>query len=372
MTPRARRRRTRPGGSGRPARPSASDGSSARGSVPCTRSHPCPSRSRRSAPRQSRAERHTDPPAEQPAGAAGIAAGLQSRAERLVGAVLEGAEFSSESRPGPAELVELAVNVLRAAATAAGVPAEEVERQVAEALAYLRRRLTGDYVVDEFGFDEDYTVNVHLPAAAAALPEVVPGRGARHREHPRRGRRPRRGQPLRHHRDGLAHDPGRRLRRAPERTGTCGCSAPTSSSRCPSSARWPAAPARPWRPTPTPSGCSQTARSSASGPRASRASASRSASATSCSASAAAVSSRRPCAPACPIVPVLDRRGRGDLPDPRQHADRRPAARACPTPRSRRPSRCSGRSGMVPLPSKWLIEFGPPIETTELRPRGGR
>ena len=92
-----------------------------------------------------------------------LTSGLQSRAERLVGAVLEAAEFSSEARPGPAELVDLAINVLRAAATSAGLPAEEVERQVAEALAYLRRRLTGDYVVDEFGFDEDYTVNVHLP-----------------------------------------------------------------------------------------------------------------------------------------------------------------------------------------------------------------
>jgi 1-acyl-sn-glycerol-3-phosphate acyltransferase len=89
--------------------------------------------------------------------------GLQSKAEKLVGAVLEAAEFSSESRPGPAELVELAVNVLRAAATSAGLPAEDVERQVAETLAYVRRRLTGDYTVDEFGFDEDYTVHVHLP-----------------------------------------------------------------------------------------------------------------------------------------------------------------------------------------------------------------
>ena len=96
-----------------------------------------------------------------------LTSGLQSRAEKLVGAVLEGAEFSSESRPGPTELVELAVNVLRAAATSAGVPAEEAERQVAETLAYLRRRLTGDYVVDEFGFDEDYTEQ-RLPAAAAA------------------------------------------------------------------------------------------------------------------------------------------------------------------------------------------------------------
>jgi 1-acyl-sn-glycerol-3-phosphate acyltransferase len=103
-----------------------------------------------------------------PAGAGGgweqaLTSGLHSRAERLVGAVLEAAEFSSEARPGPAELVDLAINVLRAAATSAGLPAEEVERQVADALAYLRRRLTGDYVVDEFGFDEDYTVNVHLP-----------------------------------------------------------------------------------------------------------------------------------------------------------------------------------------------------------------
>jgi 1-acyl-sn-glycerol-3-phosphate acyltransferase len=86
-----------------------------------------------------------------------------STPERLVGAVLEAAEFSSESRPGPAELVELAINVIRAAATSAGVPTEDVERQVAETLAYLRRRLSGDYVVDEFGFDEDYTIHVHLP-----------------------------------------------------------------------------------------------------------------------------------------------------------------------------------------------------------------
>lgn len=115
------------------------------------------------APATESAERHTDPAAEQHGAAGGIASGLQSRAERLVGAVLDSAEFSSEVRPGPAELVELAVNVLRAAATAAGVPAEDVERQVAQTLAYVRRRLTGDYTVDEFGFDEEYTVNVHLP-----------------------------------------------------------------------------------------------------------------------------------------------------------------------------------------------------------------
>ena len=85
---------------------------------------------------------------------------------------------------GLEELVHVAVSVLRLAAEASGLSGQDVERQVADTLAFLRRRLTGDYVVDEFGFDEDFT-DQRLPAAAApALPVVVPGRGPRHREHP--------------------------------------------------------------------------------------------------------------------------------------------------------------------------------------------
>ena len=38
------------------------------------------------------------------------------------------------------------------------------ERKVAHGLAFLRRRLTGDYEVDEFGFDQDFTDHVYLPA----------------------------------------------------------------------------------------------------------------------------------------------------------------------------------------------------------------
>ena len=38
------------------------------------------------------------------------------------------------------------------------------ERKVAGALAFVRRRITGDYPVDEFGFDSDLTDNVMLPA----------------------------------------------------------------------------------------------------------------------------------------------------------------------------------------------------------------
>jgi 1-acyl-sn-glycerol-3-phosphate acyltransferase len=84
-------------------------------------------------------------------------------AEKPPGGVPEAGELSTDVRPGPAELVELAVNVLRAAAASSGIPADEVERQVAETLAYIRRRLSGDYEVDEFGFDRDWTTHVHLP-----------------------------------------------------------------------------------------------------------------------------------------------------------------------------------------------------------------
>jgi 1-acyl-sn-glycerol-3-phosphate acyltransferase len=44
-----------------------------------------------------------------------------------------------------------------------GGPPPGWEAALAEALAFLRRRLTGDYAVDEFGFDADLTDNVVLP-----------------------------------------------------------------------------------------------------------------------------------------------------------------------------------------------------------------
>ena len=42
-------------------------------------------------------------------------------------------------------------------------PAPDWERKVAGGLAFLRRRLTGDYEVDDFGFDPDLTEHVLLP-----------------------------------------------------------------------------------------------------------------------------------------------------------------------------------------------------------------
>ena len=43
------------------------------------------------------------------------------------------------------------------------VPESEWERRIAGGLAFLRRRLTGDYEVDEFGFDRDLTEHVLAP-----------------------------------------------------------------------------------------------------------------------------------------------------------------------------------------------------------------
>ena len=60
--------------------------------------------------------------------------------------------------------------------------AASLEQALAGGLAFLRRRITGDYEVDDFGFDADLTEHVVAAAAAAALPQLVPGRDARPRE----------------------------------------------------------------------------------------------------------------------------------------------------------------------------------------------
>ncbi|MCW2666772.1 MAG: phospholipid/glycerol acyltransferase [Frankiales bacterium] len=46
---------------------------------------------------------------------------------------------------------------------APATPVPDWERKVAHGLAFLRRRLTGDYEVDDFGFDSELTENVLLP-----------------------------------------------------------------------------------------------------------------------------------------------------------------------------------------------------------------
>ena len=66
--------------------------------------------------------------------------------------------------------------------------------------------------------------------------------------------------------------------------------------------------------------------------------------------------------------PGRDRGVGGDLPDDRRTRSRWPGCSASRTSRSRRRSRGSGRSGLIPLPSKWIVEFGEPIPTEEYGP----
>lgn len=59
--------------------------------------------------------------------------------------------------------VEALVGLLRAGGRAAGLEGADLEKRVAQALSYLRRRVTGEYAIDEFGFDEEFTEEVWLP-----------------------------------------------------------------------------------------------------------------------------------------------------------------------------------------------------------------
>ena len=52
---------------------------------------------------------------------------------------------------------------MRVASEAAGISPDDVERHLASMLSFVRRRVTGDYTVDEFGFDEDFTRHFYLP-----------------------------------------------------------------------------------------------------------------------------------------------------------------------------------------------------------------
>ncbi|MFN2320033.1 MAG: lysophospholipid acyltransferase family protein [Dermatophilaceae bacterium] len=65
---------------------------------------------------------------------------------------------------GPLDsVVTVLASALRVGAGAVGLSSDEAEEQVARTLASLRRHATGDYSVDEFGFDADFTENVWLP-----------------------------------------------------------------------------------------------------------------------------------------------------------------------------------------------------------------
>ncbi|GAB3491356.1 lysophospholipid acyltransferase family protein [Flexivirga lutea] len=73
---------------------------------------------------------------------------------------------TSLSTPSPSDfqgLVDVLVEGLRKAGDLVGIEGDDLDRRIAAALAFLRRRLTGDYEIDDFGFDRDFTEQVWLP-----------------------------------------------------------------------------------------------------------------------------------------------------------------------------------------------------------------
>jgi 1-acyl-sn-glycerol-3-phosphate acyltransferase len=88
---------------------------------------------------------------------------VPDRTEDIAAAVVRPGESSRTVVPALEDLVQAGVAALRTVIAASGVESDEVEEQLARTLAFLRRRLTGEYEVDDFGFDEDFTVNAYLP-----------------------------------------------------------------------------------------------------------------------------------------------------------------------------------------------------------------
>ena len=84
-------------------------------------------------------------------------------ARRVAANTAKPSPVSSHAGAGLEDLVEFAIATLRRAAAVSGLSGDDIERQVAGTLAFVRRRLSGDYTVDNFGFDEDFTENAYLP-----------------------------------------------------------------------------------------------------------------------------------------------------------------------------------------------------------------
>jgi 1-acyl-sn-glycerol-3-phosphate acyltransferase len=80
------------------------------------------------------------------------------------GSVEPAEQHASIHSIGPAQAPETALNATTAEPGAEPATTETWERRAAAALAFLRRRIGGEYTVDDFGFDADLTDNLVIPA----------------------------------------------------------------------------------------------------------------------------------------------------------------------------------------------------------------
>lgn len=82
---------------------------------------------------------------------------------KISDSVLAAALTRQELTPDLEDLLAALIGTLRTLAAASGKGPDEVEQAVARTLAFLSRRLSGSYEVDDFGFDADWTEHVILP-----------------------------------------------------------------------------------------------------------------------------------------------------------------------------------------------------------------
>jgi 1-acyl-sn-glycerol-3-phosphate acyltransferase len=88
---------------------------------------------------------------------------VSTSSRRVAAKTAQSSPATARVGAGVEELVTFAIATLRRAAAASGLSGDDIERQVAATLSFVRRRLSGDYTVDDFGFDEDFTENAYLP-----------------------------------------------------------------------------------------------------------------------------------------------------------------------------------------------------------------
>lgn len=86
-----------------------------------------------------------------------------SSSQRVTSPSVTGSVRTAQATGSLDDLVAFVISTLRRAAAASGLCGDDIERQVAATLAFVRRRLAGDYTVDDFGFDRDFTENAYLP-----------------------------------------------------------------------------------------------------------------------------------------------------------------------------------------------------------------
>ncbi len=70
---------------------------------------------------------------------------------------------SAPGKPGLKEFVAGVRAVAHRAAGPLGMSRDEAEAKAAEAVAFIRRRLTGDYAVDNYGYDADFAEHILYP-----------------------------------------------------------------------------------------------------------------------------------------------------------------------------------------------------------------